>query len=86
MSVLERVYGRKEWMFFAALPKADGGLALAWWTAVVLRGLLPVVFAIAMGALVACGAARRRHRAPLAVAGLVFVLLQVLTPIRPRSA
>jgi ATP-binding cassette, subfamily B, bacterial len=45
-----------------------------------LRGVLPVVFAVAMGALV--GAVQRGDdlTAPLAFVGAVFVLLQVLTP------
>ena len=72
---------RKEWIFFSVLPKADAGLAAAWWAALLLRGVLPAVFAIAMGMLV--GAVQ--HGAPLAASltftGAVFVLLQVLGPI-----
>jgi ABC-type transport system involved in cytochrome bd biosynthesis fused ATPase/permease subunit len=82
VSVLERVYGRKEWMFFSALPKADGALALAWWTVVILHGLLPAVFAVAMGALVAAVQRGDGITVPLAVTGSVFVFLQVLTPIQ----
>ncbi len=72
---------RPEWQFFAVLPRADGWLALAWWAVLLLRGLLPAVFAIAMGALV--GAVQRGESlaAPLSVVGVVFVLLQVLHPI-----
>jgi len=51
--MLEHLRERAEWKFFAALPRADRGLAAAWWAALVLRGLLPVVFAVSMGALVA---------------------------------
>ena len=43
----------KEWMFFAALPKADRLLAVIWWAVLLLRGILPALFAIAMGVLVA---------------------------------
>ena len=73
--------GRKEWKFFAVLPKADAGLAAAWWISLLLRGTLPVAFAIAMGVLV--GAVQRGERlaTPLAFAGAIFVLLQVLGPI-----
>ena len=68
-------------MFFAVLPKADGALACAWWVVLVLRGVLPALFAIAMGALVS-GVQRGDGLAgPLALVGVVFVLLQVLTPI-----
>ena len=80
--VIERIRGRNEFAFAGVLPRADNGLALAWWIILVLRGLLPALFAIAMGALV--GAVQRGdgHLAgPLALVGIVFVLLQVLVPI-----
>src|SRR5258706_5741093 len=66
---------------FAVLSKADGPLALAWWVVLILRGVLPAVFAVATGALV--GAVQRGQPlgGPLNVVGVVFVLLQVLTPI-----
>jgi ATP-binding cassette, subfamily B, bacterial len=72
---------RKEWTFFAVLPKADRALAVLWWAALILRGVLPAVFAVAMGVLV--GAVQRGDRlpGPLALAGGVFILLQILTPI-----
>jgi ABC-type multidrug transport system fused ATPase/permease subunit len=69
------------WRFFAALSEADRLLAGAWWTILVLRGVLPAVFAIAMGALVGAVQQGGSLAAPLAVAGGVFVLLQVLTPL-----
>ena len=76
-----RLRERPEWKFFAALPRADRGLAFAWWLVLLLRGLLPVAFAIAMGALV--GAVQRGESlaVPLAVTGVAFVLLQVLAPV-----
>ncbi len=79
--MLQRLRARKEWKFFAVLPQADPGLAAAWWTVLLLRGVLPAAFAIAMGVLV--GAVQRGHAlaGPLAFAGAVFVLLQVLNPI-----
>jgi ATP-binding cassette, subfamily B, bacterial len=55
--VLQRLTARKEWQFFAVLPKADPGLAAAWWVSLLLRGILPAAFAIAMGVLV--GAVQR---------------------------
>ncbi len=72
---------RNEWKFFGALPKADRLLALAWWTVLLLRGVLPAAFAIAMGVLV--GAVQRGDplSAPLTLMGTIFILLQVLTPI-----
>jgi ABC-type multidrug transport system fused ATPase/permease subunit len=79
--VLERLRARKEWQFFKVLPKAAPGLAGLWWVVLVLRGVLPAVFAIAMGVLV--DAVRRGDSLAggLALVGIVFVLLQVLAPI-----
>src|ERR1700729_1342484 len=79
--MLQSLTARKEWKFFAVLPKADPGLAAAWWTVLLLRGILPAAFAIAMGVLV--GAVQRGHplAGPLAFAGTIFVLLQILSPI-----
>jgi ABC-type transport system involved in cytochrome bd biosynthesis fused ATPase/permease subunit len=72
---------RKEWRFFAVLPKADRALAAAWWAALILRGILPAIFAIAMGALVAAVQRGGGLTAPLAAMSVTFVLLQVLPPI-----
>ena len=67
--------------FFGVLPKADSSLALAWWAILVLRSLLPAVFAVAMGVLV--GAVERGDglTGPLALAGMAFLLLTILAPI-----
>src|ERR1700761_6896878 len=79
--MLQSLTARKEWKFFAVLPRAGPGLAAAWWTVLLLRGILPAAFAIAMGVLV--GAVQQGHplASPLAFAGTIFVLLQVLSPI-----
>ena len=82
MSVLQRLRQRQEWLFFAALPKADWFLAVIWWAVVLLRGILPALFAIAMGVLVAAVQAGNPLVSPLAIVGIVFVLMQVLTPIQ----
>src|SRR5947209_6892312 len=79
--MIERLRARNEWKFFAALPKADRALAVVWWVVLVLRGMLPAVFAIAMGVLVAAVQRGDGLSGPLAFAGVVFVLLQVLSPI-----
>ena len=72
---------RKEWQLFSVLPKASPGLAAAWWTGLLLLGLLPAAFAVAMGILI--GAVRSGHSLvmPLAFAGGIFLLLQVLNPM-----
>ena len=72
---------RKEWQFFAVLPKADPALAAAWWATLILRGILPAVFAIVMGALVAAVQRGSGLAGPLASMAVTFVLLQVLPPI-----
>ena len=79
--MFQRLIDSKEWMFFGVLPKAAPGLAVAWWAALLIRGILPAVFAIAMGVLV--GAVERGTflAGPLLFVGGIFVLLQVLGPI-----
>ena len=79
--MLARLRTRNEWKFAGVLPQADRGLAVLWWALVVLRGLLPAGFAVAMGVLV--GAVERGEplAAPLAGMGCVFVLLQLAAPI-----
>ncbi|HEX5067240.1 MAG TPA: ABC transporter ATP-binding protein [Myxococcota bacterium] len=79
--MLQSLLASNEWKFARALPRADRGLAIAWWSVLVLRGLLPAGFAVAMGQLV--GAVQRGEPlvAPLTGMGVVFVLLQVLAPI-----
>src|SRR5262245_34042702 len=72
---------RKEWKFFGILPKADRTLAILWWTILLLRGLLPVGLAIAMGSVVGSVQRGETLSGPLAFAGVVFLLLQILAPI-----
>src|SRR6202049_3629348 len=72
---------RKEWKFFGVLPKAARGLAAAWWTTRLLRGILPAAFAIAMGVLVGAVQQGRPLAGPLAFVGAIFILLQVLSPM-----
>src|SRR6266540_855853 len=79
--MIERLRARDEWKFAGVLSQADRALAIVWWTLLVVRGLLPALFAVAMGGLV--GAVQRGGdlAAPLGLVGVVFVLLQVLSPI-----
>src|SRR5437899_3268582 len=79
--MLRRLRERQEWKFFGVLTKADRTLAVAWWALLILRGVLPAVFAVAMGVLVSAVDRGDSLSAPLAFVGVVFVLLQVLTPI-----
>src|SRR6266581_1672894 len=79
--MFEGLRAREEWKFFGVLRRADRSLALSWWSVLLLRALLPALFAIAMGALV--GAVQRGDplTARLGGVGVVFVLLQVLSPL-----
>jgi len=81
LRVLERFRGRQEWALARALWRADRRLATAWWAILVLRGLLPAAFAVAMGALVGAVQDGDPLTGPLVGMGVVFVLLQVLTPL-----
>jgi ABC-type multidrug transport system fused ATPase/permease subunit len=80
--VQARLSQRNEWKFFSVLPKADLGLAAAWWVLLVLRGVLPAVFAVAMGALVA----GVQNGAPIVgmlwLVGGLFILQQMMAPIQ----
>src|SRR5579862_1911236 len=76
-----QVRSSNQWKFFGVLLRADRGLAMAWWVVLILRGLLPALFAISMGVLV--GAVQRgvSLAVPLAAVGAIFVLLQILGPL-----
>src|SRR5262249_19845290 len=79
--MLDKLRNGRAWTFFAELPKANRPLAWLWWLVLVLRGVLPAVFAIAVGLLVGAIQHGAPLTGPLAIAGLVFVALQVLGPI-----
>src|SRR5258708_709323 len=64
--MIERLRGSDQWQFFGILLQADRTLAVAWWAVLVLRG------AVERGADLV---------APLALAGALFLPLQVLAPI-----
>ena len=80
-SLTERLRARPEWKFLAILPRANPFLATIWWAALIVRSLLPALFAIAMGVLVGAVEAGGDLVWPLAGVGTVFVLLQVLPPL-----
>jgi ABC-type multidrug transport system fused ATPase/permease subunit len=79
--LITRLRDRQEWRLLAVLARADRRLAALWWVVLVLRGLLPAAFAIAMGVLVGAVQDGGSLLGPLAAVGVVFVLLQVLNPI-----
>jgi ABC-type multidrug transport system fused ATPase/permease subunit len=77
-----RLRRRKEWMFFATLPRAHGPLTLLWWTIVVLHGVVPALFAISTGVLVAAAERGDNLAGPLAFVGVLFIAMQVMTPLQ----
>ena len=72
--MLQRLRARPEWKFLAILPRANPFLAAVWWSALVVRSLLPALLAVAMGVLVGTVAAGGDLVWPLAGVGTVFVL------------
>jgi ATP-binding cassette, subfamily B, bacterial len=79
--VIRRLTEHNVWKFFGVLPKADRLLAVSWWVVLILRGVLPAIFAIATGVLVGAVHNGGSLGEPLAFVGVVFVLLQILTPV-----
>jgi ABC-type multidrug transport system fused ATPase/permease subunit len=79
--MIKRLSDRKEWQFFSVLVKADPLLAVVWYVILLLRGVLPAIFALAMGVLVRSVQNDGALTVPLLFTGIVFVLLQVLSPI-----
>lgn len=75
------ITNRKEWKFFTVLPKASPGLAASWWAGLILLGVLPAAFAIAMGILIGAVRSGQSLVMPLAFVGSIFFVLQVLNPI-----
>ena len=72
---------RQELQLAGALWRADPALAAGWWSLLTMRGLLPAGFAIASGVLVAAVEHHQALGVPLAVVGIVFILMQVLGPL-----
>ncbi len=79
--MIARLRGRKEWQFFTVLPRASAPLAAVWWLLLIVRGLLPALFAVTMGRLVGTVQSGGDLAGPLTGVGITFVLLQVLMPI-----
>ena len=79
--MLDRLRARQEWQFLKVLPKANPALATLWWVVLLVRGVLPALFAIAMGLLVGAVQADAQLALPLVLVGVVFVLQQTLAPM-----
>ena len=81
LPALRRLRARQELQLAGALWHADRALAAGWWSLLAMRGLLPAGFAIASGVLVAAVEHHQDLGVPLAVVGIVFILMQVLGPL-----
>jgi len=79
--MVERLRTRQEWQLFGVLARADRRLAATWWTVLGLRGLVPALFAVAMGTLVATVEEGRSLAPGLLAVGVPFVLMQVMAPL-----
>ena len=81
--MIERLRARQEWQFFAALPRADARLTVAWWVLLLLNG----DHARRLRGGDRGRGGRRRKRAdsltrPLTFVGVVFVLMLVVSPMQ----
>ena len=79
--MLERLRARDEWQLIRVLSRADPLLSALWWLILIARGILPALFAIAMGLLIGAVQAETDMVGSLALVGVVFVLVQVLSPL-----
>ncbi len=79
--MLNRLRASAEWRFLASLWRADKTLSSIWWTFVALRGLLPALFAIAMGVLVGAVQNDGDLAGPLVMMGVVFIAMNVLNAV-----
>jgi ATP-binding cassette, subfamily B, bacterial len=79
--MLDRLRSSDSWKFFGVLLKAGGALGIAWWLILALRGILPALFAIAMGVLIGAVQHHTAIGVPLTILGAIFVVLQVSAPI-----
>jgi ATP-binding cassette subfamily B protein len=72
---------RQELKLAAALWRADRSMAAGWWALLTLRGLLPAGFAVSTGVLITAVEHHGDLTGPLALVGVLFILLQILAPL-----
>ncbi|MGH1490967.1 MAG: ABC transporter ATP-binding protein [Acidimicrobiales bacterium] len=68
-------------IFFRTLFRASPGGAGLWWGLLILGGLMPALFAVATGSVVDATEQGGSLRSPLAVIGVIFVVMQVINPL-----
>ena len=79
--MIEKLSRRDEWQFVKMFGEASPGLATLWWLFLVGRGVLPALFAVGMGLLTGAVQHQSGILVPLAFVGLLFVLVQILSPL-----
>jgi ATP-binding cassette subfamily C protein len=80
--MFDRPRAGQEWRFFAALPRADARLTVVWWAVMLINGIMPAVFAVAIGVVVGAAQEGRSLTGPLILIGIVFVLMLVVNPLQ----
>ncbi|HEY2813110.1 MAG TPA: ABC transporter ATP-binding protein [Acidimicrobiales bacterium] len=78
---MKRLRRSAEWRLGGVLYAASPRLTVGWWALVVLRGLLPAAFAVAMGVTVSAVEHGDALVVPLTAIGIVFVAMQALGPV-----
>jgi ATP-binding cassette, subfamily B, bacterial len=79
---VERLRQSAEWRFFGAMHDANRVLSISWWLLIMVRGALPALFTLAMGAVVGAVENERPLAGSLAAAGIVFIAIHVLGPVQ----
>ena len=80
--MLERLRRHDTTTFFRVLFRAAPRLAVGWWALLLLRGTMPALLAISTGVLVGAVRDGSALAGPLTFVGIVFVTMQVLTPLQ----
>ena len=80
--MLDRVRNHQAWKFFAVLRQVSSRHAVAWWVLLMLRGVLPALAAVSTGVLVSAVSRSASLTGPLVFVGIVFIALQVFTPLQ----
>ena len=70
-----------EYRFLALITRVDVNLGVGWWLMIVLRAVLPAMFAISMGSLITAVNTGHEVGNSLIVVGLLFVAMQTLPPV-----
>ena len=79
--MVQRVRKSAEYQFLLLLTRVDGRLGGAWWLLILLRAVLPAVFALSMGSLITAVNDGQQVGASLYALGGLFIAMQTLPPL-----